>query len=283
MKLQLKNLNKSLESIINNTNTLQRNVEMQTSKKILKKIIETNVKKKNYYTLFNLNEKDEKKLIYKTNLIANLIGNQVAQNKKGEKNILVTPNVKKITKFKKTVKENLRYHQTNLGGSIHTDGPQIAIPPKFLIMTCLQNSKSGGESIVVNGEKIFKFVKANKHKFFKLLTNNVYFERRGFKQDQNYVFKKPIFKVRNKKFQYMRYLKDYIVSGYKIKETLIKNELDNAFNYLDNCLESKKFQKVYKMRKGDIIIINNHKMAHGRRKFSINKTNQRRILRVWVN
>ena len=150
-------------------------------------------------------------------------------------------------------------------------------------MTCLQNSKSGGESIVVNGEKIFKFIKSNKKKFFKHLTSNVYFERRGFKKDQSYIFKKPIFKTQNRKFKYMRYLKDYIVSAYKIKKTLIKDELENAFNYLDNCLESQKFQKVYKMRKGDIIIINNHKMAHGRKKFSINKTNQRKILRVWVN
>lgn len=265
-----------------NSNINLNNNDDPILRKNFKNFIKQKMFKNNYY-LFNLEDKNQKDLIKKTNFIADLIGKKISQNKKGQKNIFVTPDINKIKKFKGNIKENLRYHQTNLGGSIHTDGPQMKIPPKFLIMTCLQNSKTGGDSIVVNGEKIFKYIKKNKKKFFDKLNEKVFFERRGFKKSKNYIFKKPIFNTYKKKFHYIRYLKDYIISGYKIKKVNLCFNLKSSLAYLDSCLENKKFQKKYKMEAGDIIIINNHKMAHGRTSFSINKNNPRKILRVWVN
>ena len=51
-----------------------------------------------------------------------------------------------------TKKENLRYHQTNLGGSLHSDGPQLPVPPKYVLMCCLNQAKKGGSSIIVSME-----------------------------------------------------------------------------------------------------------------------------------
>ena len=53
----------------------------------------------------------------------------------------IKPDINKILKLKnknKKIKSVLRYHQTNLGGSIHSDGPQLSSPPKFIIMACSQ-------------------------------------------------------------------------------------------------------------------------------------------------
>ena len=60
-----------------------------------------------------------------------LLGKTLAQNKSGKKFLIVKPNLKKLkSKSNKKIRENLRYHQTNLGGSIHSDGPQLVSPPK---------------------------------------------------------------------------------------------------------------------------------------------------------
>lgn len=281
--MNMRNLTEHIKIFYKSDNRLQRNKIKNQMRTILNGIVNNDINKKKYYSLFNLGEKNEKRLIEKTNLIANMMGKQVSQNKEGKKNIFVTPNINKLSKFKKQIKEKLRYHQTNLGGSIHTDGPQINTPPRFLIMTCLQNSKSGGESIIVNGEKIFNHIKDQKKKYYNILKKKIYFERRGFTKNNSYIFKKPIFHIKNKKLQFFRYLKDYILSAYKLKKISLPESLKAALIYFDKCLENKKFQKKYKMKIGDIIIINNHKLAHGRSKFSINKHNQRKILRVWVN
>ena len=67
-----------------------------------------------------------------------LLGKTLAQNKSGKKFLIVKPNLKKLkSKSNKKIRENLRYHQTNLGGSIHSDGPQLVSPPKYIIMGCL--------------------------------------------------------------------------------------------------------------------------------------------------
>ena len=63
------------------------------------------------------------------------MGDVLIQNKSGEKFIKVKPNINLIKKISHGKKLNkLRYHQTNTGGSIHSDGPQLKIPPKYVLM-----------------------------------------------------------------------------------------------------------------------------------------------------
>jgi len=48
-------------------------------------------------------------------------------------------------------------------------------------------------------------------------------------------------------------------------------------------LNAKKFQKKYKLKMGDMIILNNNILAHGRTGFSIKGTNKpREMLRIWI-
>ena len=85
------------------------------------------------------------------------LGNILPQNKENKKVLEIKPNLKKISQLKKKktkIKSVLRYHQTNLGGSIHSDGPQLSSPPKYIIMACEKNSLKGGETILVNTLKI---------------------------------------------------------------------------------------------------------------------------------
>ena len=217
---------------------------------------------------------------------AKSLGSIVSQNKDKKKIIEIKPDINKIIKLrekKQKIKTVLRYHQTNLGGSIHSDGPQLSSPPKYIIMACEENSLKGGDTILVDTKKIYKHLLYKKKNILNILKKKFYFERRGFNYSGANVFLKPIFEVNKKKFMF-RYLRDYIEKGYQIKKKRLSKKQIQAFNYLDKLLKKKEFYKKTKLNRGDLVILNNHTIAHGRTTFKItSKGQQRKLYRIWLN
>ena len=82
-----------------------------------------------------------------------------------------------------------------------------------------------------------------------------------------------------------RYLRDYIEKGYQIRKKNISQDKKDALNLLDKLLTSKKFYKKLKLNSGDLIILNNHILAHGRTTFKVTdkKTVNRKLYRIWLN
>ncbi len=252
---------------------------------MIKNNIENSLNQEPYYKIIR-NFKSNKNLKKTFLNFAKNLGNILPQNKENKKVLEIKPNLKKISQLKKKktkIKSVLRYHQTNLGGSIHSDGPQLSSPPRYIIMACEKNSLKGGETILVNTLKIYNFLKKKNPGILKILKKNFYFERRGFNFSNKNVFLKPIFFKSEKKFIF-RYLRDYIEKGYQIKKnTISKNQL-KAFNYLDKLLSDKKFYKKTKLNRGDLVVLNNHILAHGRTAFKIqSKKNIRKLYRIWIN
>ena len=183
-----------------------------------------------YYKILKIPNQKEKELKTKFLIYATKLGKIRSQNNDKDKIIEIKPNIKKIKNLKKKrkkIKTVLRYHQTNLGGSIHSDGPQLDKPPKYIIMACENNTLSGGDTILVNTKKIYNFLLKKNRKYLKVLEKNFFFERRGFKYKNKNVFFKPIFKKNNFLF---RYLRDYIEKGFIIKNQRITFEQKCAMN-----------------------------------------------------
>ena len=276
-------LNKKLNILLEELDAKQTHKSLRSIKLSGKKII-LDIKKncitskKNYF-IIKLNNK--KNLSKNINFITSLFGQKINQNYKKDKTLLVTPNTRLINKFKKIQDDKLRYHQTNKGGSIHTDGPQHLNTPKFLLMASISNNNKGGESIIVNGKKIFNYINRKKPKISKTLQENFFFERRGFNYSSQNILKSPIFKKKNNIFKF-RYLREYIEAGHSIKRIQLTTKEIEAFNYLDSLLIQKKFQNKYRLNQGDIIILNNYHLAHGRSGFKINFSKQRSLMRVWI-
>ena len=81
-----------------------------------------------------------------------------------------------------------------------------------------------------------------------------------------------------------RYLRDYIEKGYEIKKKELPKKLKIAFDELDKLLANKRFMKKIKLKRGDLILLNNHILAHGRTTFKIGKNfNERKLYRIWIN
>lgn len=253
---------------------------------ILKKKIIDKLNNPPFFKVLKNNSKDEnlKASFFKE---ATKLGRIRSQNKKNSKIIEITPDLKKIKNLKKRnkkIKKELRYHQTNLGGSIHSDGPQLSTPPKYVIMACQENSLSGGDTVLVNTRKIFNYLAKNKKDFLNTLSSDYLFERRGFNYKNNNVFEKPIFLKKGKLFLF-RYLRDYIEKGYLLKKEKISKKKKKSLDYLDKLLSEKKFNKRLKLKKGDYIVFNNHILAHGRTTFRLSSKSNigRKLFRIWLN
>lgn len=247
------------------------------------KIIKENYLDKDKYHLIIKNfGKTPKKI--KRNIIdfSKKFGKIIKQDKFGKYFAEITPDIKKIKKKKKNKKEiKLRYHQTNTGGFIHSDGPQLNNPPKYVLMACNKNATRGGYSILSSIEKILLYLKKKDKKTLSILKKNFLFEKRGFYfKNQSKVHKKPIIESYNKNFRF-RYLRDYMHEAYRLKSLKLSTAQIKALDQLDKLLSKKKNQYLYKLSEGDVLLLNNHKLAHGRSAFSINNGGNRSLIRVW--
>ena len=154
-------------------------------------------------------------------------------------------------------------------------------------MACEQNAITGGNTILVNTKKIFKYLKKKNNYALNILTKKFYFERRGFKDKNQNVFRKPIFSNIRNKFIF-RYLRDYIEKGFELKKKSLSYQQKKSLDDLDILLSKKKFSYKFKLSSGDLLILNNHILAHGRTSFNLNKKRknnpkQRKLYRVWLH
>ena len=266
----------------NNLNTyLNKNENLTLLRKNIIDLKKNYLDKDNHHIIIRNFEKNSSKISSKIVQFTNLFGTPLIQNKLGQKFVTIKPNIKLIKKRKKDKDIKLRYHQTNAGGAIHSDGPQLATPPKYVIMGCIRQADSGGSSIVTSAKKIFYFLKKKKPDVLKILKKVFFFERRGFNYSNQNILRSPIFIKKDNVFKF-RYLREYIEAAYIIKKIgLTKKEIE-AFNLLDSLLINKRFQNNYKLNQGDIIILNNNHLAHGRSSFKINSSKQRSLMRVWI-
>jgi hypothetical protein len=266
-----KNLNLYSEKKIN-LNLLRKNIT-QLKKEFLNK--------DNFHIVIKNFENNPKKIEKKLILFSKLFGEPLDQNKNLEKFVKIKPNIKLLKKKQKDKSVKLRYHQTNAGGAIHSDGPQLSTPPKYVIMGCIRQAEKGGYSIITSAKKIADFLKLKKPKTLNILKNKFFFERRGFNYANKNIFNKPIFTIKKNFFRF-RYLREYIEAAYSIKSIKLDKNQNDALNILDKLLVKKKFQSKYKLNEGDIIILNNNYLAHGRSSFKLNILNQRSLMRIWI-
>ena len=250
---------------------------------LINNLKKNHLNKNDYHVIFKNFERNPRILKKKFKKLAKLLGKTLPQDKSGKKFLEVTPNVSLLKKLtKQNQKKLLRYHQNNFFVSVHSDGPQLESPPKYLMLACLKQAKKGGHSIITYANKVYDFLKRKKPNYLKILKKNFLMERRGFDYPNGNIFEKPIFEKKKNFFRF-RYVREYIEAAYKIKKIKLAPGKIEALNFLDKLMQSNRFQKKIKLNQGDLIILNNNILSHGRTKFDLNSgDDQRTLVRVWV-
>lgn len=265
------------------SNNLIKSEIFKKNNSAIRSILLKKLKIKNFLIIESENDSNIQKNIVN---ISKCLGNLVSQNKNGIKLLKIKPKKNIKTYNDKQKKKILRYHQTNLGGSIHSDGPQLDTPPNYVAMACLNQAEKGGSSVLTDTRLIFRYLNNKNKEVLNILKKKFPFEKRGFSKNgklSNRIIFKPIFELKNRTLRF-RYLRDYIESGYRSKNYKITKQIKKSFNVLDSLLEKRRFIKKFKLNKGDILILDNRYMAHGRTKFQFDKKghNSRVLLRTWI-
>lgn len=183
----------------------------------------------------------------------------------------------------RSMKDGTRYSRSSDSGSFHTDNPSEVDVPDIIGLLCIRNSVYGGESCIINILPLLYDLYNNEPHIAKYLESDYIFERRNLIDSALQLSKFPLV-VWDDDYSF-RYLRDYI----NLKELQKRdcNDLDlkeRALSCLDYYLSSNKYLYEVKLDAGDMLFINNKKLAHGRRAFkdSSSEHSQRMMMRVWI-
>ena len=161
---------------------------------------------------------------------------------------------------------------TPLPLSPHTDNPYRKPVPNIQLLHCLENEVKGGFSTLVDGFAVAENLKKEFPKFFKILTEvkvkfrfadkNVVLENYGelIELDQNKRVKQVRFSTRL----------DFVPA-------LEKDRLDlyyKARNKISEIYNSDKFLIKFKLNPGDLLMMDNYRLLHGRTEFNPNEGNR---------
>ena len=158
---------------------------------------------------------------------------------------------------------------TSLALSPHTDNPYRKPVPCIQLLHCIENKVSGGFSTLVDGFKVATHLKKNNPNYFKILTKikvkfkfidkDIVLENSGelIELDEEDNLKQIRFNTRL----------DYVPALEKSKLDLYykaRKEISDLYN-------SEKFKIEFKLMPGDILMMDNHRLLHGRTVYDVNE------------
>ena len=158
---------------------------------------------------------------------------------------------------------------TSLPLSPHTDNPYRKPIPCIQLLHCIENEVSGGRSTLVDGFKVANYLKKINPNFFKILTKiKVKFKF----TDKNVVLENdgPLIELDdNKNLKQVRFSTrlDFV-------HILKKNELDlyyKARKKISDLYNSDKFKIEFKLMPGDLLMMDNYRLLHGRTAYNPNE------------
>jgi gamma-butyrobetaine hydroxylase len=161
---------------------------------------------------------------------------------------------------------NLAY--TNLGLQAHTDNPYRDPVPTLQILTCLENSVDGGDSIVVDGFKVAERLQAENPTDFDLLTRHcarfAYEGSRGIRLRA----KRPLIELGpDGELVAIRFNNRSAAAFTDIPFDEME-DFYAAYRRFAGMIEDKAMEVTFKLKPGELFIVDNTRVLHARKSFS---------------
>lgn len=186
--------------------------------------------------------------------------------------------------YKKTT---VAVSKTSEETSFHTDSTAKDYSPNIVGLLCLQSSKKGGESLLCNAESLWNFINSDHPEFVSILQKPIIRDvitrdtdqgSETLRIEENTI---PIYEETTEgvRFRYMRY---WIERAHEKLNKIIPEELIQAMDVIDDYFKNEENVVEFKMKRGEMLFINNHKIAHNRRRFEDNGL-KRLLVRTWID
>ena len=161
---------------------------------------------------------------------------------------------------------------TTLSLSPHTDNPYRNPVPCIQLLHCIENEVKGGFSTLVDGYTVTESLKKKNQDAYNILSEVKvkfkFIDKEVVLED----WSELISLDEDKNFKQVRFSPrlDYV-------PILNKSELDKYYRArkkLSNLYNSKKYRIEFKLEPGDLLMMNNHRLLHGRTEFDTNEGNR---------
>ena len=174
---------------------------------------------------------------------------------------------------------NTRIYQTNERQTFHTDSCDV------VGLLCLQEARSGGESLVVSAATIYNEFGLRRPDLIPYLFDRVATDRRGEVPPGG----KPFFRIPvlswHMGFLTVMYQRQYIESAQRFDDAprLTKEHLE-AFDLFDEIANDPEIHLRMRLRAGDMQFVHNHSLLHDRTSFEDwpEPERKRHLLRLWL-
>ncbi len=177
-----------------------------------------------------------------------------------------------------------RYSDTRQGGNLHTDGMHRpgAIPIYFTLF-CVRQAAVGGALVLVHIDDLVRELRQDPE-VVKALCEPVHFDTRADDPRHPRTVLRPILEIGDQAPQ-IAYLREYVDSGHRQPGIpSLSTAQIHAMDQLDALLERADLQLHLQLEPGQMIVVNNRTIVHGRTPFEqrSNGENERLLLRTWV-
>jgi hypothetical protein len=164
---------------------------------------------------------------------------------------------------------------------LHTENALPPRPPAYLSLLCLRQSRVGGDSLLASGHAIHNQLAQSAPAAARALYEELPFGRQprafgdGKDHDRDRVFSWDDGRLR------VRYSRYWIDRGFEATGEAPGSLLAEAISLVDQGLEDPEFFVSFKLRPGDLLLVDNTVVLHGREAFD--SGSERCLLRMWVD
>tara|TARA_E500000178_G_C16969117_1_gene730032 strand:+ start:245 stop:1345 length:1101 start_codon:yes stop_codon:yes gene_type:complete len=161
---------------------------------------------------------------------------------------------------------------TSLALAPHTDNPYRNPVPCIQILHCIENEVNGGYSTLVDGYTVTEELKKNHPNYYKILTEvkvrYQFIDQDIFLEDWAEMIKLD----ENQNFQQVRFSPRLDFVPLMDKDKL--NLYYSARNKISELYNSYKYRIEFKLMPGDLLMMDNHRLLHGRTSYDANEGNR---------
>ncbi len=206
-------------------------------------------------------------------LLMSSLGEPMPQNEAGERWVRVADEGQRMS-------AGGRYHKSNEGGELHTDAPQYEEPPDVIGLHCIHPAAEGGESRLLSAYSIHNALLREARDLLTELYRPFHIHRKPTRLTTS----APIFRWNpGRKELKARYLGDYVRSGHEVAAEPLGPRAAEALGALDELLAQPRFAATLELDRGDILVFDNHRIFHGRCRFTDRESHPpRELCRLWV-
>ncbi|HET9140038.1 TauD/TfdA family dioxygenase [Actinophytocola sp.] len=177
-----------------------------------------------------------------------------------------------------------RYSDTRQGGNPHTDGMHRPGPiPAYFALHCVRQAAVGGALFLLHIDDLVRELR-DRPEVLAALTETVHFDTRDRDPARPATVPRPILELDGDTAR-ITYIREYIETGHlRPGVPPLRPAQRSAMDALDELLARPDLQTHLRLEPGQLIVINNRTLVHGRTPFEVSPGDgmDRLLLRTWI-